>query len=272
MKNRQFAFIGGAGKIGAAIIECLVTSKEVGAQQITATARHQASLVSLAEQKIRITTDNVAAVKDADVIVLAVGPEDVAEVIAQIRSNIAKDSLIISIVTGVTTGELEELFGSSLPIIRVNPNIAAVVAESATVLCRGKYVTEEHMDLSRKLFNTVGIVEELDERHMHASTGLGGCGPAFIFKIIEAMSEGGVKMGMPRDISCRIAAQVLKGAAQLVLSTGRHPAALKDEVTTPGGCTIDGIAKLQERGIAIALIDAVETSSRKAGALWDKKS
>ncbi|MCP4603717.1 MAG: pyrroline-5-carboxylate reductase [Proteobacteria bacterium] len=271
MKNRKFAFIGGAGKIGAAIIKCLVTSKEVRAQQITATARHKASLEHLAEQNIHVTVDNVEAVKSADVIVLAVGPEDVAEVIGQIRVHITEDPLIISIVTGVSTGELEELFEIPLPIIRVNPNIAAVVGESATVLCQGKYVVEEHMALSRKLFETVGIVEELDERHMHASTGLGGCGPAFIFKIIEAMSEGGVKMGMPRDISCRIAAQVLKGAAQLVLSTGRHPAALKDEVTTPGGCTIDGIAKLQERGIAIALIDAVETSSRKAGALWDNK-
>ena len=125
------------------------------------------------------------------------------------------------------------------------------------------------MELARELFGTVGLVEELDERHMNASTGLGGCGPAFIFKIIEAMAEGGVKMGLPRDVSRKVAAQVLKGAATLVLVTGRHPAALKDEVTTPGGCTIDGIAKLEERGLAIALIDAVETSSKKAGALWD---
>ncbi|MDP7112937.1 MAG: pyrroline-5-carboxylate reductase dimerization domain-containing protein, partial [Myxococcota bacterium] len=110
-------------------------------------------------------------------------------------------------------------------------------------------------------------VVELDERHMNSCTGLAGCGPAFAFKIIEALAEGGVKMGLPRDASRTMAAQVLRGAADLVLETGRHPAALKDEVTTPGGCTIDGITKLEARGLAIALIEAVEVSSTKAGLL-----
>jgi len=113
----------------------------------------------------------------------------------------------------------------------------------------------------------VGEVEVLDERHMNAATGLGGCGPAFVFKIIEALAEGGVKVGLPREAARKMAAQVLRGASEMVISTGKHPAALKDEVTTPGGCTIDGIAKLEQHGISIALIDAVETSTCKAGRL-----
>ncbi len=268
MKYTKFAFIGGAGKMGTALIDGLLASREVSAGSVVATARHESSLARLEEKSILATTNNLEAVKEAGIIILAVGPEDTADVLGEIAGELSQDQLIVSIVTGVATDEIERLAGNPLPIIRANPNIAAVVSQSATVLCRGRHATQDHVEMANRLFATVGIVEELDERHMNASTGLGGCGPAFIFKIIEAMSEGGVKMGMPRDVSCRIAAQVLKGAAEMVLATGKHPAALKDEVTTPGGCTIDGIAKLQERGIAIALIDAVETSSRKAGALF----
>ena len=123
------------------------------------------------------------------------------------------------------------------------------------------------MDTAARLLATVGRVEQLDERHMNACMGLAGCGPAFAFKMIEALAEGGVKMGLPRTAARNMAAQVLRGAADLVLETGRHPAALKDEVTTPGGCTIDGITKLEERGLPIALIEAVEVSSVKAGLL-----
>ena len=123
------------------------------------------------------------------------------------------------------------------------------------------------MEVARRLFATVGEVVRLDQRHMDACTGLAGCGPAFAFKIIEALAQGGVKMGLPRDEARVMAAQVLRGAADLVLQTGRHPAALKDEVTTPGGCTVDGITKLEERGLPIALIEAVEVSSIKAGLL-----
>ena len=265
----KFAIIGGAGKMGAAFVDGLLRSGEVNPDNIEVTARHSSSLEAISAKKLRSTLDNAAAVQKADIVVLAVGPEDVTAVLRDVQEYIGQVQLMVSIVTGVSTSLIETMTGESLPIVRANPNIAALVSESATVICRGSHARDEHVALARRLFATLGVVEELDERHMNVSTGLGGCGPAFVFKIIEAMSEGGVKMGMPRDVSCRIAAQVIKGAAELVLTTGKHPAALKDEVTTPGGCTIDGIAKLQERGIAIALIDAVETSSRKAGLLWE---
>jgi pyrroline-5-carboxylate reductase len=269
MNNTLFTVIGGAGKMGTALIDGLLVSRNIEAGQITATARHKSSLDPLSQRRIVTELDNGKAVVSAHVVVLAIGPEDLIQVLSSLKGKLRQDQLLISIVTGVSTAAIEAHIDVAAPVIRANPNIAALVSESATVLCRGSQATDTHLAMAREIFETVGIVEELDERHMNASTGLGGCGPAFVFKIIEAMSEGGVKMGMPREISQKLAAQVLKGAAQLVLSTGRHPAALKDEVTTPGGCTIAGIAKLQERGIAIALIDAVETSSQKAGELFD---
>ena len=273
MTDHERILLVGCGKMGSALIDGLLASGQVRAEHVTATARHQRSLDRMQEVEaragVRVTLDNAAAVDGASVIVMAVHPDECAQVMADIQAALTPTQVFVSIVTGVPTSRFEELAEIELPVIRANPNIAVIVGESATVICRGRHASEAHMELARELFGTVGLVEELDERHMNASTGLGGCGPAFIFKIIEAMAEGGVKMGLPRDVSRKVAAQVLKGAATLVLVTGRHPAALKDEVTTPGGCTIDGIAKLEERGLAIALIDAVETSSKKAGALWD---
>ena len=268
MDGKRFAVLGGAGKMGGALIDGLLASGKVAPDAIVATARHEASLQKMAERRIRTSLDNLAAANDADVVVLAVHPDETAEVLRQVAPALGPDKLLISIVTGVRTSRLEAMIGADVPVLRANPNIAVIVQQSATVVCRGRFATDPHVALAKELFGTVGLVEELDERHMNASTGLGGCGPAFIFKIIEALSEGGVKMGLPRDVARKLAAQVLRGASEMVLTTGKHPAALKDEVTTPGGCTIDGIAKLEERGLAIALIDAVETSSRKAGMLW----
>jgi pyrroline-5-carboxylate reductase len=268
MNGRQFAVLGGAGKMGGALIDGLLASGKVAPEAIIATARHAASLEKMSDRRIRTGLDNLAAVRGADVIVLAVHPDETAEVLRQVAPALSADKILISIVTGVRTRRLEDMIGADVPVLRANPNLAVVVQQSATVICRGRFATAAHAALTKELFATVGLVEELDERHMNASTGLGGCGPAFVFKIIEALSEGGVKMGLPRDVSRKLAAQVLRGASELVLKTGRHPASLKDEVTTPGGCTIDGIAKLEERGLAIALIDAVETSTRKAGMLW----
>lgn len=268
MNGKRFAVLGGAGKMGGALIDGLLASGQVKPEAVIATARHAASLARMAERGVRTGLDNLAAVQDADVIVLAVHPDETAEVLRQVAPALSGDKLLISIVTGVRARRLEDMIGVDVPVLRANPNLAVIVQQSATVVCRGRFATADHVALAKQLFATVGLVEELDERHMNASTGLGGCGPAFVFKIIEALSEGGVKMGLPRDVSRKLAAQVLRGASELVLKTGRHPAALKDEVTTPGGCTIDGIAKLEERGLAIALIDAVETSTRKAGMLW----
>jgi pyrroline-5-carboxylate reductase len=265
--DRSIAVIGGAGKMGLALIDGIVAAGEVEAVAIVATARHESSLQVLRDRAVRATTDNHDAVRDASAVLLAVHPGDLIGVLREIADSVPAGVLVISIVTGIRTGAIERELPHANPVVRATPNIAAVVGSSMTALCGGAHASEEHMEVARRLFATVGEVVRLDQRHMDACTGLAGCGPAFAFKIIEALAQGGVKMGLPRDEARVMAAQVLRGAADLVLQTGRHPAALKDEVTTPGGCTVDGITKLEERGLPIALIEAVEVSSIKAGLL-----
>ena len=267
MSEGTIAVIGGAGKMGIALIDGLIANGHVAPEHIVATAGHARSLDRLGERHVRRTVDNRDAVTGAELVVLSVHPGDLEPVLAEVRAELDPSCLVISIVTGAPTHRVEALLGRTLPVVRATPNIAAVVGSSMTALCHGSHAEREHLARARSVFETVGRVVELDERHMNACTGLAGCGPAFAFKMIEALAEGGVKMGLPRDAARTMAAQVLRGAADLVLQTGRHPAALKDEVTTPGGCTIDGITKLEERGLTIALIEAVDVSSTKAGLL-----
>jgi pyrroline-5-carboxylate reductase len=268
MLDKKLALIGGAGKIGSAILSGMFTRKAIQPENVVVTARHAASLERSRGLGVRLTTDNRAAVPGADVIMLCVHPEEMPVVLAELGQDIQTGQLVVSVATGTTTGAIEQLLRPTISVVRAMPNTAVHVGQSMTALCRGRHVCEEDLKLAVRIFETVGEVEILDERHLNAATGLGGCGPAFVFKMIEALSEGGVKVGLPREAARKMAAQVMKGAAEMVLRTGKHPAALKDEVTTPGGCTIDGIAKLEQHGISIALIDAVETSTLKAGRLF----
>ncbi len=267
MSDTTVAVIGGAGKMGIALIDGLIAAGEVAPERLVATARHARSLERMGDRAVRKTVDNADAVRGAGVVVLSVHPTDLERVMGDIGPALAEDVLLVSIITGSPTHRIEALSSRPLAVVRATPNIAAVVGSSMTAVCGGAHASAEHLARARRIFETVGRVVELDERHMNSCTGLGGCGPAFAFKMIEALAEGGVKMGLPRDAARIMAAQVLRGAADLVLETGRHPAALKDEVTTPGGCTIDGITKLEERGLPIALIEAVEVSTTKAGLL-----
>lgn len=262
------ALIGGAGIIGTAIVKGLLRAEVVAPERILVTARHPSSYQHLAELGVGVGSDNRAAVRDAGILVVCVHPDQVTHVITEIKDLVRPDHLLVSVVTGIPTRRFEALLDAPVPVVRATPNLAAIVGASTTVLCAGRHATDAHQAEATWIFETIGQVERLEERHMNACTALGGCGPAFVFKIIEAMAQGGVKMGLPRDVSTRMAAQVLLGAARLVLQTGTHPAALKDQVTTPGGCTIDGITKLEERGLAIALIEAVETSALKAAKLF----
>ncbi len=260
------AAIGGLGKMGAALLDGMIAAGVCDASRIVVTARHQRS-IDRAPDGLRKTTDNLEAVRGAGILLLAVHPGEAREVVREVAAALEPGTLVISIVTGVPTFAIESWLERELPVVRATPNIAALVRSSMTALCRGRYATDEELVMAERLFEPVGRVVRLDERHMDSCTGLAGCGPAFALEVIEALSLGGVKRGLPRDVSRIMAAQVLRGAAELVLQSGQHPAALRDQVTTPGGCTIDGITKLEERGLPIALIEAVEVSSLKAGAL-----
>lgn len=267
MNNTKIAFLGGAGKIGSAILDGLLESEIVQARHVWVTARHEESLVKCQDHGVHCTLDNAKAVAEADLLVLCVHPDEVAGLLEQIAPALTKDHVIISVVSGCSTAQIETFSKHDLRVIRAMPNTPVMVRASMTCLAPGRHVRKEDLKIAQQIFATVGVVLVIDERHMNAATGLGGCGPAFAFKIIEALSEGGVKVGLPREVARTMAAQVLKGAAQLVLETGQHPAALKDAVTTPGGCTIDGLTKLEERGLSIALIEAVEVATAKAGNL-----
>jgi pyrroline-5-carboxylate reductase len=164
----------------------------------------------------------------------------------------------------VTTRSIEEASGLEIGVVRAMPNTPAALGAGATALCRGRFVSAKQMELAQRIFETVGRCVVVDEKHMDAVTGLSGSGPAYIYIIIEALAEAGVKVGLPRDIATQLAAQTAFGAAKMVLETGYHPALLKDAVTTPAGCTIDGILELEEGGLRVTLIKAVMRATERA--------
>jgi pyrroline-5-carboxylate reductase len=263
----RVAFIGGAGMMGRALVEGLLQEGVLAPANVVVTARSQKSLNRLSNLDVVTTLDNCDAVSKADVVVLAVHPDQALPCLSACAAHFRPEQLLISVVTAMPLAKLKAAAGGEVPVIRAMPNIAATVRCSVTTLTFGPEVTDEQLAFAEQIFGVVGDVFPTEEKHLNACTGLGACGPAFAFKMIESLAEGGVKMGLPRDVSRRMAAGVLRGAAELVLKTGKHPAELKDEVTTPGGCTIDGIAQLEERGLPIALIAAVEVSTRKAAEL-----
>jgi pyrroline-5-carboxylate reductase len=266
--TERLALLGGAGTMGTALVTGLLRAETVGQEQLVVSARHAVSLEAPRSLGVPVPRDNREAVRGADVIVVCVHPGEVAPVLGGVADLLHPRQLVLSIATGIPTSKIESIVGQPMGVVRANPNLAAVVGASMTVLCAGRHVSEAQLALARVIFSTIGEVELLDERHMNATTALAGCAPAFMFKVIEALMAGGVKMGLPREAAKRIASQVLMGAGRMVLVTGKHPAALKDEVTTPGGCTIDGIARLEELGLTNALISAVETSALKAARLF----
>jgi len=255
----------GAGKMGGILIEAFVKRGIVPAQNIHATV-HPADLAraNAAKLPIAIATDNRAAVANADVVLLCVKPQNVAHVAEEIRSELSGGKLVISIAASVPTHYIERRIGGHVPVIRVMPNTPAMVGEGITAITKGKFATEKDVETAVKLFGAVGRTVVVDEKNMDAITGLSASGPAFIYIILESLAEGGVKAGLSRDLATLLAAQTTLGAARVALETGHHPALLKDTVTTPGGCTIDGILKLEEGGLRVTLIKAVVKAAQRA--------
>ena len=266
---RSLAVIG-AGKMGETLISALLASGVVEAPAITATALHQARCQDLA-QRLGISTsaDNGQAIVGAELVLLAVKPQVAPQVLAQIGPHLKGDQLLISIVAGLETAAIERHLGVEVPVVRAMPNTPSRVGAGMTAVCGGRHTDEQHLELARQIFSRIGRSLVLDERYFNAVTGLSASGPAFIYIVIEAMAEGGVKMGLPRRVATELAAQTCLGAGQMVIETGDHPALLKDEVTTPAGCTIDGILKLEEGGLRVTLIKAIVEAGRRAGGLVD---
>ncbi len=262
----QVVAVIGAGNIGRALIGGLLNAHEFDPAQIRATRRNEASLMDLTAQfpGIQTTTDNRAAVSDATVVVLAVKPQYVLQVVEEIRDVVSEDTLVISVLAGITTEALISAFGKNLPVVRTMPNTPMLVDEGATAISRGHQAGDRHLGICRQMFEAVGKVEEVPEGLMDAVTGLSGSGPAYVYMVIEALTDGGVKQGIPRPIALRLAAQTVFGAAKLVVETGKHPAILRDEVTTPGGTAIAAVADLESHGLRTMLINAVATATARS--------
>ena len=258
----------GAGKMGAILIAAFVRSGLFTPERITATVAHADRATALGNRLgVRSLTDNAAAVSGASLILLAVKPTQVLDVVSSIRQQLTPETVLISIAASVTTSAIEEAAGDGIPVIRAMPNTPATLGAGMTAIVRGRFATPGQMACAEQMFRTVGRVVSLDEKHMDAVTGLSGSGPAFLYIILEALAEAGVNVGLPRDIATVLAAQTAYGAARMVLETGAHPALLKDEVTTPAGCTVDGILELEEGGLRVTLIKAVKRSTERARAL-----
>jgi pyrroline-5-carboxylate reductase len=194
---------------------------------------------------------------------LCVKPQQLKGVLEEVRPVTNPQQLFISIAASVPTTYMENLLGD-VPVVRCMPNTPCMLGYGMTGICKGKHAKKQHLLLAQRMFDTVGRTVIVDEKHMDAVTALSASGPAYIYIILESLAEAGVKVGLPRDLSTLLAAQTALGASQMVLQTKQHPALLKDAVTTPGGCTIDGIMELEEGKLRVTLIKTVMKAAKRA--------
>jgi pyrroline-5-carboxylate reductase len=255
----------GAGKMGGILLKALLEKQLLSTKTTVATVQHEEKARSLSKKLgIPVTTDNRAAARNADIILLCVKPQIVDQVVEQIRSSVTKNQIIISVAASVPTSRIERVLKRAVPVVRAMPNTPCVVGCGMTALCKGKFATAQHLEIASTLFGVVGRTVVVDEKLMDAVTGLSASGPAYIYIILESLAEAGVKVGLPRDVATLLAAQTVLGSATVVLETGEHPAQLKDTVTTPAGCTIDGILELEEGKLRVTLIKAVVKAAQRA--------
>ena len=259
--TKKIAIIGG-GNLGTAIAEGLIKSKFCKASDITITKRNIATLKELSAKGVHITSDNAAAVKNSELVILAVKPFQVSEVINGFKKELTTKHLLVSVVTGVLISEIEELIKKKLPVFRAMPNTAIAIQQSMTCISLTN-ATAEQTNYVKELFTTLGKVTMIDEKLMEAATVLGACGTAFAMRYIRANIQGGIEIGFDAGTANLIAAQTVKGAAELLLQNGTHPEQEIDKVTTPKGCTIAGLNEMEHQGFSSSLIKGIATSYNK---------
>lgn len=265
LKDKKIAVLG-AGHMGSALIGGLLRGKLVTSpKNITATRRSPEALDELRRKwDIHTSTDNRKAVKGADIVILSMKPQTAGAVLDEVAKVTQKGQLFISVMAGIQTAFINARLRRPNPVVRAMPNTPALVDEGATAIAAGSHAGESDLRAAEAIFKAVGRVEILPEALLDAVTGLSGSGPVYIYMVIEALTDGGVKMGIPRAVASKLAAQTVYGAAKLVLETGKHPAILKDEVTTPGGTAIAAVHELESKGLRTVLIDAVVTATKRS--------
>lgn len=264
LEGKKLAVIG-LGKLGGILLRAFLERGLVSREQVRATVRHEGRTESRQEDfGVTVDTDNAGAAQWADVILVCVKPGGVGDLVKSVAPVLDDSKLIVSVAASVSTQFIEKQIGKEVPVIRAMPNTPCSVGSGMTALCRGKYASEDQLNMTRKLFDAVGRTVTIDEMHFDAVTGLSASGPAFIYIILESLAEAGVKVGLPRSVATLLAAQTALGASRVILETGSHPALLKDAVTTPAGCTIDGILELEEGKLRVTLIKAVVKATERA--------
>jgi pyrroline-5-carboxylate reductase len=255
----------GAGKMATALAKGFIRAGLVNAQSVFASDPVETSRTQFTNDTgAKAGSSNLDVVKSATVVFLAVKPNHVQEVLAEVEPIFRERHLLISIAAGVPIARMEAALGADARVVRVMPNTPALVGESASAFALGKAARDEDAALVQKLLSSIGVAYEVKEPLLDAVTGLSGSGPAYAFVLIEALSDGGVAAGLPRDVATKLAAQTLLGSAKMVLETGLHTGTLKDMVTSPGGTTIEGLQELERGGVRAALMNAVRAAAEKS--------
>jgi pyrroline-5-carboxylate reductase len=269
MKTKTLGFVG-AGNMAEALVKGLLHAKVVPPEGIIVSDVKTDRLAHFTQEHgVRTTQDNHELVRASDVVVLSVKPQVIDKVLGLFGGDIKSTQLVISVAAGVPVSAIEARLPEGTHVVRTMPNTPATVQAGATAISAGTHATEEDLEVARALFSAVGRVVTLDETLLDAVTGLSGSGPAYVMLMIEALADGGVKVGLHRDTALLLAAQTVYGSAKLLLDTGEHPGRLKDMVTSPGGTAIAGLHTLESGGLRRTLIDAVEAATNRSAQLGE---
>lgn len=275
MLKEKIGFIGG-GKMGEALIKGVLRAKLSSADKIIVSDVDKKRCQILEEDTgVKATQENKKVTSNSDVMILAVKPNVMGSILEELKSDITPKHLVVSIAAGIPLDFIESILNKGCRVVRVMPNTPCLVGETAAGYALGKNATRLDGELVGQILNAVGKSFLLEEKYLDAVTGLSGSGPAFIYMVIDALADGGVKMGLPREVSTKLAAQTAFGAAKMVLESGMHIGELKDFVTSPGGTTIEGLHALEKGGLRNALINAVEVATKKSkrlGKVFSKRS
>ncbi|MDO7977802.1 pyrroline-5-carboxylate reductase [Oceanotoga teriensis] len=261
---KKIGFIGG-GNMAQAMIGGIIKSKIIEPENIIVSDLNE-EILEFVNQKFKVitTVDNLKTSLQSDILFLSVKPNLYEIVIKQIKENIKNDVIIVAIAAGQSIKRVEELFDKELKVIKVMPNTPSLVGEGMAAICPNKLVEEKELNFIIDIFNSFGKSEIVPEYLMDAVTAVSGSSPAYVYMFIEALADGAVLQGLPRDKAYKMAAQTVLGAAKMVLETGEHPAKLKDMVCSPGGTTIEAIAKLEEKGFRTSVIEAMKACTDKS--------
>lgn len=264
--NKRFGFVG-SGMMAEAIVRGLLKAGVAPARIIASDTDERRRDLFARELGVSAVPDNRSVVEAADIVFLAVKPFVVGEVLTEVGSLLTADKILISIAAGVTTESIQSRLHADVPVVRVMPNTPCLIGEGASAVAPGKYATKEHVEAALQVFGSVGTAVQITEDKMDAVTGLSGSGPAYVYMFIEALADGGVRMGLPKAVALKLAAQTVAGAGDMVLQTGEHPAVLRDRVMTPGGTTVMGVSALEAAAFRSACIEAVAEATRRSAEL-----